>query len=389
MGKNNLKTNNLYTIIIYILWIAIFKIFAIPSVVQKIQKTICILIVIVYITTNVKKKKYYFNKVGIMIIWMILTCFISYIREFISASNLFNGIMNALCIELIYIMVCYGMDNNKKEEIINSLYHTLLIYVICSLVSIWLKGSSNDVLLYYFAGNKFRTTYYIIMFDVFYAIKFDVPNKRKIRYLALIILTIIICYYVRCSTTVVASLLLTMVYIKKEKARKILSNKILIMLIMFIATVVVFFITRLLGEKWISYIIVNILGENLSLTGRLDIYKSLFDISKKSPIFGFGYGNSEIAQIVGYGNAQNSMFQTIIETGYIGAIFFIIVFYQGISNKSKKKVKNDLWPAYIYVYITIICASIEVTFNYMFYSALFYIYAIENQKSEKKESTKI
>ncbi len=377
------KKIKIYDLVIFILIISLFKFTFIPSIILKIFKATSICISFLYIVRNVKKTKMFFNVTLLLTLSIIISSVYGYYYQSIDVSNLIYGWIYAVIIYCLFIMIGYGIDKNLEENLLNVLYTTFKYIYIFSLFFIMHKGSNNEFeLIYYFVGNKFMTTYCMIFFVILYAIKFNI-HRKKIRFFIIILLTIILCKYLNCTTSFVASFLLILCYMKPNKRiAKILMNKNTLIIALISSVLIIIFLSSILKNEYIAYFIVDILNEDLSLTGRIKIYDSVKYVISNSPILGYGYGNYAIGNVVGYGNAQNAVFEYISSYGLIGLIIFIKLYYNAFScsrNNDSQDFKFK-WPMYIYIYIMVISGIVEISFNYLFFLALFIIYWINNKQ---------
>ncbi|MCI8307605.1 MAG: hypothetical protein HFH14_06095, partial [Lachnospiraceae bacterium] len=243
--------------------------------------------------------------------------------------------------------------------------------------------------IYYFAGNKFRTSYYfMLLWSVIYVKfyeKFKVNVVLFVLYRFSFVFLIMFCYWIKCSTAVVGSIvMLLMTFFSERVRKKLLSWKVIIVSIVVVGLIILL-LRQIVDIEYIEYFIVNILGENLGLTGRFVIYDRLFDIVKIHPFFGFGYGNSAIQAYVAsyFSNAQNSVIQGVIDYGLFGAVAFGLMIRQLFVIKTNVEIGTDdinrIWGMYMFVFSMIICSIVEITFNYMFYTALFFVGAYITQ----------
>lgn len=97
-----------------------------------------------------------------------------------------------------------------------------------------------------------------------------------------------------------------------------------------------------------KYFIVDVLGRNLTLTGRTYIWEYTFDMIKKNPIFGYGYFHLWDSNLPGvqnvferYGkvvsNAHNAFYDTFARIGILGFITLILIFVTLFIKAVKKK----------------------------------------------------
>ena len=56
------------------------------------------------------------------------------------------------------------------------------------------------------------------------------------------------------------------------------------------------------------------------MTGRTPIYDCLELLINEKPVFGWGYGNTAVMALVGYGNAQNGIAELMVNYGAFGVL---------------------------------------------------------------------
>ena len=89
----------------------------------------------------------------------------------------------------------------------------------------------------------------------------------------------------------------------------------------------------------VQYLIVDILNEDLTLTGRTYIYTRMLDLMDTQPWF--GYGNGTATFFTTYyiheklTNTQNGLLNDYIDWGIIGVICLIILTYSVLKCKFK------------------------------------------------------
>jgi len=359
--------------IIYALFFALFKIFAIPTVVQQALKVTFIAIILVFLLRRIKKIELF----NISFWWatvIIFTSFLGYLRNSINVNNCIDSVLHGMCIYSLYTLIVYCSNNGYMRKFRNCLFEVLIFYCIASLITVIISGGGAGTSVYYFAGNKFRTCYYFIFLLTLVQVKYYVKiNKyfwNKIIYLVLTILVLFLTRYVQCSTAIVASAFIAISVFIPQKIREIMKKPSTVIITLGIASVLLL-VTNIISENsYISYIVTDILGKDTGLTGRYRIYSYIFRITRNSFLFGYGYGNYVVGTIVGYGNAQNSVIQLIIDYGIIGLISFILLIIFCFKRGAKTA---DKWGYYVYIYAMLICSMVEICFNYNFYTVMFLI----------------
>lgn len=234
----------------------------------------------------------------------------------------------------------------------------------------------------YLVGNKFYVCYLNIFTVTIYYLSHPTPNRKQKNVIkALIIVSLIIAIKTKCSTVVVGSLLMYLfVFVIKGKWRELLYSWKTYLIGLVVFDLLFFFFTLFFIDNAImQYIIVDILGEDMSLTGRLDIYASLTPLLIDIPILGYGIGNASMITLMNAvgPNAQNGLFNYILEVGYLGAALFFFFLFSMMKNAKKQK---SSYPILCFIYIMLVLSSIEVTFStYFFGMSLFLMLNIESK----------
>ena len=157
-------------LVLFLCFFALFKVFAIPTIIQQITK-IAILIVIIIFVVHRQKLKELFNVILLFCFFIIFSSvYNAYSTGTIGISNALNGILHGCCIYICFMLITYCAKNNMMDHVIDSLLFILVLYVIFSFITIFYNGTSSVKAIYYFAGNKFRTSYYfMLLWSVIYA----------------------------------------------------------------------------------------------------------------------------------------------------------------------------------------------------------------------------
>lgn len=381
-----MKINKL-DFIIYALLIALFKIFVIPTVLQQVIKIVSIAIILIYLVNRIHRKELF----NISFWWALIiigTSFLGYLKNSITLDNSIDSILHGMCIYSLYTLIAYCSRTDNLKRFINILFSVLAIYCVISLITIVAFGGAPGTGILYFAGNKFRTSYYFIFFLTMIQIKYydEISSKirSKILFLILSFVVIGITKYIQCSTAMVATVCVALSIFIPRKMQNILKNPTTVIISLGISALLLL-LTNIISENYyVNYVVTELLGEDIGLTGRYRIYGYLFGIIRNSWLFGYGYGNYAVGTIVGYGNAQNSVIQLIIDYGIVGLVGFSILMIHSFRKGSKTENK---WGYYVYIYVMLICAMIEICFNYNFYTMLFLI-CFDREASYYKTLTK-
>ena len=120
------------------------------------------------------------------------------------------------------------------------------------------------------------------------------------------------------------------------------------------------FYVIILGSKYINDLLIKYIGRDLTLTGRVDIWKVLINLINKKPLVGYGYGTvwntedmiSYITSSVGFDflGSHNGPLQIIMEVGFIGFFVFFVVFFL-IPSFKVKNLNLEKTPLHMFIYI--------------------------------------
>lgn len=228
----------------------------------------------------------------------------------------------------------------------------------------------------FFLGNKFVVSYKHLEFlSLYYMIsnqKKDMSKYssiyNKIFFIILYILSFFIIIKIGSSTGIV-SLIILLAFLLLAAGNKVLDIKGYI-IILLISGSFTFFAGKFVQLTYIKYAITNLLGKDLSLTGRLDIFSLIPKVLSGHLIFGYGYGSSyEVwqAKTIVYPNSQNGIIDCIVEQGVIATLLLLIFFCYCFFRYSKIKVSQNKYEirdlnimSYIIIIYTII-SSVEIT----------------------------
>ena len=149
------------------------------------------------------------------------------------------------------------------------------------------------------------------------------------------------------------------------------------------------FATWLLQFESFQYILVNILKEDITLTGRVQIFASIQQAFTLSPWIGLGYGNSMVVShyFTGALNSQNGLIDLFIQVGFLGVFTFIALLY----NVSKKIASNTelRYPLAVLIYTAIVISMAEIPFKFIFIFFLSFCFIEEEAYNEDFENDDI
>lgn len=333
-----------------------------------------------------------FFKINIILLFYVfLVLLSSYInKQYISSRDTFLAavIFSAIILEIFFLFE-YFTIKSKTNKLINILYYLTLFYVaITDMVLIIKPNLYIEKGMYYLIGNKFVVAYLHLQLIALYLQKGKLNNcivrKNKLNIIFLCILTLFISLKIECSTGIVGLLIMILLISSRKINQKILKKPLLVIFILIVATLFLFLFSSILDNKLVSYFIVDVLQEDITLTGRMTIYQKINEVLSDHLWLGYGYGSSfEIMMnFMRAPNTQNGLLECILEQGIGATILFISLIY--LVFKNTKNSKENI-PSVIMIYIYILLSSVEITLGISFLTWIAIVLVTGKYNKEKLE----
>lgn len=147
-----------------------------------------------------------------------------------------------------------------------------------------------------------------------------------------------------------------------------------------------------------GYIIVNIVGSDLTLSGRTIIWNRVLSLVSQKIILGYGIGSNMIAEVLSYKNATNGMplndpfngfLNILFFNGVIGILMFINILREIFTKLYKYQFKDSNAKQFIIMMLSFILISFSESifqFTYfIFWIFLILIYEYKTNEDVKKD----
>ena len=274
------------------------------------------------------------------------------------------GITTALKVFFSFIFVQYVIAKRSVGVLIAYLYYVLVFYIIITDLDILINGTQSSG-SGYLLGNKFTVSYLHMFLAVIYKVYHKIKRPAHNYYVPLLCLALVAAITVQCSTAVVGVLLLFAFHYIKIAYKIILYNRAAFILLIIASILFAFFYTYILEIPFIQYLIVDILGEDLTLTGRIYIYDAVLNVLALNPLWGMGIGNSYqlLYYLYGYPNAQNGFINLFLEQGLIGCIITMVITLHFITKQHRQRNGDFTTSIIMLTFIMIFLALVEITIN--------------------------
>lgn len=313
---------------------------------------------------------------------------------FVSNSKL-DSLMKIFTLFITYLFGCSIIYRYKIKDILRiTNYANIIVVFITIIFTLLYKNMAFEpyenklVLSGSFPTKNNLATYMVFVFIVAFCYMEFI--KRKLLYKAFIIITIGLILMSGSMTSIVTLVIILLVYY----VNKLVKWKLNVVNIGIIFNLITYFVV--IYQEIINKSSTEILGRNLTLTGRIYIWEAIINqiIKVKSRLFfGYGYGtfwgyNSVIENsiILGYkhkiGNvvvagSHNSFLELILQIGIIGIIILLFNFIKsGINITKIKNIQFKKFSSMIYIYIFIYFIT-ERSFWNMNYQTLFIFIILE------------
>lgn len=288
--------------------------------------------------------------------------------------------LSIICFTLFLVVSC---EKGILIENLRNIFFTILFYCIISDVlmivkpiGIWSMGEFTGQ---YLVGSKFELSYLHFWLVIFYLKLFE--EKRYIKYI-LLFWTLIVSIYDHCNTMVIGIIFFSLVILFFNEIKFLLYSKLFILFFMIVFNSILVIGGQIIQMPFIQNLLVNILHENATLSGRMNIYSRFASLSLVNPLFGvsldlnydFSYFNTLAA------NYQNGIVDIFVSWGLFGVIGIVALFiYACIYSK-----KVDEKVIISSLYTLIILSAGEIVFRSMpvLLVLLLVIYGVNIQSSK-------
>lgn len=366
MSKYYKKENILKTIFYYLALFSFLK----PPAIDYIFPSLKIIINVIKIITCFMLfllviKKGYSKIINYIILFSAILLF----------STIFNGNDYNECIKLILtfiglsLLIDYGFRNDTKL-FLNIFELLLYVFIIVNFLTILIYKNGmylNELTLTgsnWFLGFKNNHINYIMPAILISLINTNYQYKKiTIRNIILLTLGTLTIFLVNSSTAklgvLIVILLLTGIKMIEKLKKFNIFNYTMTYILVFIGIVIV----RI--QNIFSFIIVDILKKDITLTGRVHIWDSVIENIKYKPLLGYGKAYEYTAIV---SSAHNQFLDIAYRTGVLGLISFIMIIYMSFKEVWKyKKEKVAIFISIIIFSYLIMMISEAYSLEYIIY----------------------
>ena len=361
---------SIYTLITYLLFVAVFKPYFLPDVIRVTIKVCVLVFVFLFLLVKVPVKEL-FNYALVFGGVVLLSCIAATFRGNYGVRNILDSILYFLTFYDLYTFAQLCYKKGKAAIFRNALYQINLVYCVLTIISIMLNGvQNNSNQAAYLFGNKFVSMYLFILLISLYGSTHDMERyHNQVLMFGLFVVSIAISLYVGCATvTVTLVFLLVFLLIPASIQNKLVRPSIMVVLLI-MSAVILIWIELILKIDFISRIVSDFFHKSYTVTGRLEIYGVyIWGMIKRHFWFGYGYSNSIMMSYTNlYANAQNGVLEFFMTFGFVGVVALFCMVYH--CYKYGHKNGNTTYIA-LTTLAMIIAGIFEVTINWFFLLSL-------------------
>lgn len=311
---------------------------------------------------------------GMVVVLVLLACRAQIIASGFSMYKMSLTLQFCLTIFSVFFLCQTGASH--LTEILKVVLFFGVIYAAC--IDVFYISSGTSL------ANKFTCSYLHLYLLVIYASVRQ--NKKRASLFLLTFVVFIICCMYKCSTASIACIIFIMLVTFWDVIYCYLLSPIVATAILFISDTVLLLGSNILKSKWVNYLIVDVLGKDLSLTGRTGIYSSAVE---KYHLYykGVGLDNNHLASLVitnGGPNLQNGLLDITLSLSWFGVVALICLLIFALLCAGRSIYGSEAFVCCIYSFIFISC--VEIVFDQLFISFLILIiYFIPRAMEGKNE----
>ena len=358
---------------------------------------ICLLPQIKIIFNNLNKRRY----IGVVLALLLLIVLLIYSmianrNPIYGESPLKDTVRLVLFLLELFLLMIVLAERGKAKSTVRFLFWYVLIIV-----------AVNDFLLFtrlitfragrfetYLVGTKFSVAYlhmYLLTLWVMNSNR-SIRTYRKAIWKVLLAAVYIVGVSARvdCMTGVIGCLVLVVLFVVSDSPniKRILHFTSPWMLLLFLigSVVFVFAADAIMSVPTIRYLVEDVFGRDVTLTGRTNIYDQYVSRMPGHWLAGYGYGNGNITAVTvfGYENVQNALLQWVLQVGVpatCALVGMMLMVFKRISLKDEKRLLRVL-PLVTLIYMFVVLGMVETSFNMAFIMWFAMIFMLVNEKSQ-------
>ena len=373
LNKFNTITNNKFVIALMIFFfivpMGIIDLLSAYLPMTLIRIILCLIVLIKYIPYLIKNKK-----ISPMTIVAIIYCLGRFLITYICSHDLASSLLSysSFTIIILFMLVDCTVKENTKNLIEGiQIYCEIVIFInfLCLLFPKFGSIFDCDFFLEY-DNNHFM--YYILGITVSFINHYLNKDKQsKIRMILMCTIVLVTTFSVFSATAIIAFVVLALALFLSFKFN--IGNIVSYVIFYFISFVSIIVFN---AQHLFSFLIVNILHKDITLSGREKIWNAFKVEILNSPLLGHGYQSDKLFVLNTYLYAHNHILNEL----YCGGIIMYLVYVWFVILPAKKLLKNkdtNIAKVFSAIILSILvhslCESLSVVIFTFVYCLMYYI----------------
>lgn len=359
-------------------------------------KFFLIILLIPYLLLNIKELlRVRYHKINLSLALFVVSTFVSSFlgRNYKSHSYLNTFLYLMIIVIAVLFFECLNIWGKKVWNlVINIFFYLTMFYTLLNdflMIALPSAFKASDKLGMgdnfnrYFLGNKFNVVYLHLFLLAFYLVLLQLNKKYNKKGVILVVSYIFaVSIFVKCSTGIIAVIVFGGLYL--FKIEKYLFRPIVSFAAIAVSDSILFINSAILSVPIVKYIVENVLGKGIGLTGRMDIYARVGSFIIPKIWFGYGFDNntSLSTRAVLASNVQNGVLDNVVSFGVIGTAILAIFIWLCL----KYAQAHGKYNAFTYLmYAYIVASSVEIVLrsNFIIIVALIAFCNINSENSIK------
>lgn len=335
------------------------------------------------------KKKYFFVLLSVLILCAFLGA-----NMLLSGGSLYSTVRFVLyLVELFALMIVLAETGRGHAALKFLFWYTLLIvFVNDTLMFTRLITFGSAKYENYIVGTKFSVSYLhmdlLTLWLTTYAYQRKKAKREKWKVLLATGFIVLVTIRTNCMTGLLGCILLAAMFAWRQRGKGIWTKKLVfpVVLLTAVAVSVIFaaIANSLMNIPMLQYVVKEVLKRSITLTGRTNIYRAFLEGMQGHWLWGFGYGKDyqTALSLFGYANVQNGLMQWILQIGVPATMAMLMLFAAVFRQLKRSGVQRQrrAMPLVMLVYIYIILAMVEVTYNMAFFMWFGLIFLVATER---------
>ena len=274
---------------------------------------------------------------------------------------------------LLLIIVC---NKNRQKSMLEIYFWTSVLLYIASDLSVFGRIIIDGN---YLIGTKFQIAYlHIRTLALIILYVKDWNISKKVLLCALIAETFLINIITGCATGLVGTVLFILFLFLYFKRARIVQNPFTNIIVLLVCAAFPFWYELIINSSFVKVLVEAVLQKQLTLTGRTVIYSRIPQLFGDYVLCGYGINsNMEICRRWGAINIQNGMLKVLMESGIVGAVMILILYFSVFWRGRKcEKITQQVLSAFLLVFSVL--SSIEISIGVDTLAVLVYLSVLTN-----------